>query len=344
MPSTVGVWAHQLPHWFPGNAIKSRFRPTVITSGGRSRALADDYVVLDVDALKRFGGFDVRRELGTSDPMDASIVVDATGARPPMSARQLAFGQVFPEAAIPEATRVPVLMDFTVPVPNHGNAALVPGDVPASFSYRLPLGDGTWLIEETILAVRVEGANGDECRLRLLDHLNHLQSERLTGLGVDGADAVGEETVDFALGPRHLSDAFPRGKPASGHAAFGAGAAWLHPATGYSVGTLLYGVDDFLDSIVEGKKASPPGGRALAWLRRRGLHVLLGFDAEETRRFFDAFFTLPDRAIREYLTGTTAIGTMGVMIRLAGPLARRTPRDLVTLLILFAGGKQGHKC
>lgn len=359
MPSTVGAWAHQLPAWLPAGAVASRFRPSVVTSGGRRRLLDDDYVVLDTAVLSRLGGFDVCRERGMrhadgavtirdgdGDGEDfgawtsSDVVVDAVGAAPGaavLEARQLAFGHVFREIDVPEHVRVPVLMDFTVPTgsdlpPDRADAT---GSYPATFSYRLPLGDGTWLIEETILAARASSGADDPRRAELHAHLHRMQSRRLADLGLDPARAIADETVDFPMGPRHLPDDDPR----KGHGHFGAVGGWMHPATGYCVGAVLADVDRFLDQLEARADASPPGGRPLAWLRRRGLHVLLGFDADQTREFFDSFLSLPDAAIREYLTGTSTPRTLAVMVALAMPLGRRNPKTLARLLATFADGK-----
>lgn len=359
MPSTVGAWAHQLPAWLPAGAVASRFRPSVVTSGGRRRLLDDDYVVLDTAVLSRLGGFDVCRERGMrhadgavtirdgdGDGEDfgawtsSDVVVDAVGAAPGaavLEARQLAFGHVFREIDVPEHVRVPVLMDFTVPTgsdlpPDRADAT---GSYPATFSYRLPLGDGTWLIEETILAARASSGADDPRRAELHAHLHRMQSRRLADLGLDPARAIADETVDFPMGPRHL----PGDDPRKGHGHFGAVGGWMHPATGYCVGAVLADVDRFLDQLEARADASPPGGRPLAWLRRRGLHVLLGFDADQTREFFDSFLSLPDAAIREYLTGTSTPRTLAVMVALAMPLGRRNPKTLARLLATFADGK-----
>ena len=359
MPSTVGAWAHQLPAWLPADAVASRFRPSVVTSGGRRRLLEDDYVVLDTAVLSRLGGFDVCRERGMrhadgavtirdgdGDGEDfgawtsSDVVVDAVGAAPGaavLEARQLAFGHVFREIDVPEHVRVPVLMDFTVPTgtdlpPDRADAT---GSYPATFSYRLPLGDGTWLIEETILAARASSGADDPRRAELHAHLHRMQSRRLADLGLEPARAIADETVDFPMGPRHLPDDDPR----KGHGHFGAVGGWMHPATGYCVGAVLADVDRFLDQLEARDYASPPGGRPLAWLRRRGLHVLLGFDAKQTREFFDSFLSLPDAAIREYLTGTSTPRTLAVMVALAVPLGRRNPKTLARLLATFADGK-----
>ncbi|WP_141743045.1 lycopene cyclase family protein [Corynebacterium sp. HMSC11E11] len=462
MPTTVGAWAHQLPDWLPDDAVASRFRPTVITSGGRRRLLDDDYVVLDTAVLSGLGGFAVREEPGNGgstmrftwtgddeegagdghaaggavarfarigervtsalvrarellrpDPAEGpgatvhheyydaddddvpadfvdpngpdgdfyewtspDVVIDAIGATPfsaVLDARQIARGHLFREEDIPERHRVPVLMDFRVPGGAGDEMADELADdastgAPATFSYRLPLGDGTWLIEETILAARASSDPGDPRSAELHRHVRRRQAARVADLGIDPAAAIAVEIVDFPLGPWRLPDNRPRvalanrltfiplgrggsvldlsfltrpfggdGVPGYGH--FGAMGGWMHPATGYSVGAVLSDVDRFLDRVGSRSDASPPGGRPLAWLRRRGLHVLLAFDDVRTRQFFDAFFTLPDAAIRESLTGTSAPRTLAVMARLLIPLARRSPAMLAKLLLTFADGK-----
>ena len=320
MPSTVGAWAHQLPRWLAPSAVVSRFRPTVVTSDGTPRLLRDEYAVLDTDALAGLGGFEVRLERADPDALPpADVTVDTTPTRP-ATARQLAYGQIFGEDDVPVQHRVPVLMDFSVP------AGAADEGLPATFSYRLPLGDGRWLIEETILATQVEPGEGEP----LHGYLRRMQAHRLMGLGVDAALAHDDEVVDFPLAPLAL----PRAS--RGASRFGAAGGWMHPATGYSVGAALADVDRFLDRLAGGQPAGPPGGIAQTWLRRRGLHVLLGFDPDETRAFFDAFFRLPDPAIRTYLTGPSAAGTLAVMLRLAPALGRRSPATLAHLLARFA--------
>src|SRR5699024_1493722 len=98
--------------------------------------------------------------------IDPDVVVDAVGADSGavLVARQLAFGQGVRESDLPEGLRVPVLMDFTVPGPAGSGDEWAAEGYPATFSYRLPLGDGTWLIEETILAARTSADPGDPGR------------------------------------------------------------------------------------------------------------------------------------------------------------------------------------
>lgn len=331
---------------------------------------------------------DADEDDGLGEWFAPDVVVDATPGQCRLPIRQLAYGQIFDAADIPERHRFPVLMDFTVPPASsadgaHGadsnasRAAESPSGYPATFSYRLPLGDGRWLIEETILAAHVDDpgdaggepgrpvAAGETDAAELKAHLRRMQARRLRSLGVDPDAAVAEENVDFPVAPCGLPDNRPRtplrdalagiplrrdgsvlldlgflaapfsGRGVPGYGTFGAAGGWMHPATGYSVGAVLADADRFLDRLADRGNANPPGGVPLAWLRRRGLHVLLSFDARHARAFFDAFFRLDDRHIRTYLTGGSVTGTLAVMLRLGPVLAVHSPATLGRLLRAF---------
>lgn len=341
-PSTVGAWADQLPGWLPAAAVAARVRPVLIDAAGRERALDSEYAVLDVGALAGLGGFAVARARADARCGPAGPEVTAPGAaagagwdrpdavadtRParPLAARQLAYGQVLPAAALPAAHRRAVLMDFRVPAGAPAGADALP----ATFSYRIPLGGGRWLVEETILAVAADAA-GDAA---LHAHLRRMQAARLADLGVAPGAALAEEVVDFPLGPRRMP---PRRRRGGGLVRFGAAAGWMHPATGYSVGWALADADRVLDVLAAGRAAAAPGGAAATWLRRRGLRVLLGFDAPATRAFFAEFARLPEPRIRAYLTGASPAGIAATMVALAPGLARRAPRVLGRLLATVA--------
>ncbi|MBV7295434.1 hypothetical protein KRX51_05810 [Corynebacterium sp. TAE3-ERU12] len=269
----------------------------------------------------------------------------------PLLARQLAFGQVFEEADLPVTHRRLVLMDFTVAGQPHP-------EMPATFSYRIPLGDGRWLVEETILATTV----GDRGHAEALHaYLREQQRARLEALGIDAGCAVDEEVVDFPLGPWKLQDQRPRraiadklrnipvgskaaldlswlvpfsGNNAPGEVHFGAAGGWMHPATGYSVGAVLADVDRVLDRGLAGKNTNPPGGVRLGRLRRLGLAVLLSFSPDQTRVFFDAFFRLSDRRIFAYLTGSSLRGTALTMVSLLPHLVPH--RETLSRLLVTA--------
>lgn len=325
------------PRWWD---IRFWFRADPLSGPGA--VVWDDWYD-EPDDVPRPDGYGDPNEPGSwFEPWSRPDVVIDTTIQAHLRARQLAVGDIVAEEDVPTRHRVPVLMDFRPP------EADVAG-MPATFSYRLPLGDGRWLIEETVLATRVAGPAD---RARLLAGLRTLQDARLAGLGIDGAAVVGTETVDFPLGPLGLPDNrpstplagllkqtwldlpfVPEAVPGYGH--FGAAGGWMHPATGYSVGAVLADVDRVLDRLAARGDSSPAGGRMLAHLRRRGLRVLLAFTPGQTRTFFDAFFRLPAPAIRAYLTGTSVPATLSVMAALAVPLGRRSPRALLTLVGAF---------
>lgn len=321
MPSTIGMWAREKPGWLGEDAVGKRFLPVVIDSQGRARELADEYLILDPDHLASLGGFDIVRERASLDGVRDTV---STVNPNPLGARQYAVGKIFPEAAIPESLRTPVMMDFR-DISQRPQAS-------ATFSYRVPLGGDRWLIEETILVSRIGSAEAMEL---LRENLGH----RLGILGIDPARAIDDETVDFPVGPATVRSLF------TGPQRFGVAGGWMHPATGYSVGASLADVDRFLD-VVAGKRRSrkrrilPPGGLPKLWLRRRGLTVLLAFTPAQQRLFFDSFFTLPDSLIHRYLTGHG--GTAGTLVAMASlmlPLGRRSPMVLGRLLNAFCTGR-----
>src|SRR5699024_1878340 len=207
-PSAVRVWAYQLPDWFPEDAVASRFTPDVSSHTGR-QVLTAEYAMLAPGWEQHLAGFDVVEKkaepaitvlfgvpgqkgrplrswfqpksdelLSVMSEDDTLIdIVDhllITTTPSPMSARQLAHGLVVPEGSVPEAHRRGVLMDFS-PV------AGFPDDGPVTFSYRVPLGDGTWLIEETILATDWDPET-------LLEHLKVKNLARLEQLGITMED------------------------------------------------------------------------------------------------------------------------------------------------------------
>lgn len=330
LPSTIGVWEHQLPEWVPDSFVRSRFRPHIVLHDGSRRALSATYCIVDNEVFNNLGGFEVVKERLTSDDarieVGNSLVIDATGGQGAPAIRQIAYGQVFEESALPTELRVGVLMDFRPPV----------GCSAGSFSYRVPLGDGRWLIEETILATKLgqefQFATDDDA----LGWLRDRQRRRLAEMCIDGDAAVGEELVSFPLVPRKAPNAIRvwRNKRANEPMPFGLAGGWMHPATGYSVGNALSGVDVFL-----GKAGStPPGGVALWHLRRRGLAALLSFTAEEQAEFFTAFFQLPEKRIFEYLTGASVVGTLRAMGSVAKPLARDNLKLLFGLVSGFGKG------
>lgn len=312
LPSTIGLWERELPQWMGAEAVGKRFFPTVIGAGGDKHVLSDAYIILNPHILEGLGGYHVER--ATAVPANAEGAVVSTVNAEPLAVRQYAYGAILPESAIPPEHRTPVLMDFQD----------VSGgeDCAATFSYRVPLLDGRWLIEETIVVSRLGGADAMEVLQRNL-------TRRLAVLGIDETAIEEYEIVDFPVGPARLRSLL-------GVQKFGVAGGWMHPATGYSVGSMLADVDRVLDRISKGRQVLPRGGWPLLWLRRRGLVVLLSFSPQQTREFFDAFFTLPNSLIHNYLTGRGGVpGTAAAMISLVVPLVQRSPKVLGTLLNAF---------
>lgn len=97
---------------------------------------------------------------------------------------------------------------------------------------------------------------------------------------------------------------------------FGAAAAMVHPATGYSITRSLTEAPKYAAALAEALRANRTSAEAAAqawsylWSadRRRqrafmifGLELILQLDVPQTRDFFNAFFKLPDRLWRGFL-------------------------------------------
>ncbi len=374
LPATIGVWMDQLPDWLPDGFLRSRFQPQVIVAepgkrGSRSVKLSREYGVVDNQELAQLGGYQADPQVITREQMDAedeapktavvfttgkglarsksTAVADAGGEREPAASPyyQFAYGQVFRETDLPDKVRQPTLMDFRRPdrpeVPKELSAELAHlYDTIPTFSYRLPLGDGTWLIEETILATavrdqfptankrtlhhpRVTVANAEAA----LQYLRLMQGKRLEMIGVDSNLAIDDEVVAFPMLSPLLNRADITNKTSTPsttstpskyqHWGFGSvgvrsrsgkpAGSWLHPATGYSVGATAATVDSQVERILAGIAPQPPGGRFAGILLRRGLGALLEFPPRQTQIFFSAFFDLAPKRIEAYLTpGSTS--------------------------------------
>jgi len=247
------------------------------------------------------------------------VLIDASGAgspfvervhrRPP--AHQVAYG-VFLHAPghrfdLDRAT----LMDFR---PAGSPASTAAGE-PPSFLYLLPLSADRLFLEETSLAHR-PGANMAVLRTRL--------EARLASLGLDQAPRTGEERCSIPMG---------LGLPVQGQplVPFGAAAAMVHPATGYSIAHALRKAEPVAEAIVTalgegGVELARAAGNAAVWSRAQratwelyafGLEALVSMDAAETSRFFDTFFRMPISSWAGYLAGTLNPSELGgVMTRL----------------------------
>lgn len=281
--ATYAAWADELPADTPTKASSTDVRAFARTEHRINRT----YVVLDNAALHRLpetvtvhrgrlisrvdGPRGSTANLTDGSRLAAALLIDATGAQPGRNhAEQTAVGTV-----ITSADTTTTLMDW--------------GD-DGTFRYEVPLGGNRRLVEETSLAAR-PGMPLQELRRRLHAHTT--------------LESTHEERVRFALD-------VPRTKTF----AFGSKAGFVHPATGYSVGTALCLAPQvalaIADALPAGPRAArmaaqhliwPPSAKLVHRLRRRGLEVLLHLTPDQTRDFFELFFTLDPKLQRAYLSG-----------------------------------------
>lgn len=320
---TYAAWTDELPAWLGGDVLRATSRrPRVF--GTREHVLDRVYAVLDNVALHHaldLSGTRVvhgaaRAVLPDAVRLDDGVevrarrVIDARGLRQdPALAEQTAFGIVLPaSAATPAMGGADCwFMDWRR---DNGTS---PAD-PPSFLYAVPLGEDTVLLEETCLVGR-PGLPLDELRRRL--------DARLRSRGVEPPANLEVERVRFAVEA-------PRGREAV--AAFGARAGLIHPGTGFSVAASLSAVDDVVDALVAGsdpgKALWPWRARAVRALRETGLSALLRLEPARTAEFFDAFFSLPVRRQRAYLSAredlSGTVAAMWSLFRAVPPPIRRT--------------------
>lgn len=322
--ATYGVYTADLPDWFDDGAVAARAESiTVFTP--TERVIPHGYAIMNAPAFQRtlgLDGADVRACLAVavsattvtcSDgrQVQAGHVVDARGTRAGdhrRRPRQTAAGAFEPSDDVST-----VLMDWR----RTSNAS--PGDA-RSFSYRVALGDGRRLVEETCLA-GAPPIDVDELAER-----NRARTGRTSpGEGLD-------EVVDFPL----LVDTTPWRRVDDGPVMFGAAGGLMNPATGYSVGQSLLAADVVVGAIVAGHdphEALWPRRARLAYrLRVRGLAVLLSLDSDEVVTFFDAFFRVHPSLQRRYLSGHS--DASGVLRAMAAVFARLPIRLRARVMVL----------
>jgi len=275
-----------------------------------------------VGAAPTSSGVDV--VLGDRRWLSGRALVDASGAPPALlrtarrarPAFQAASGltAVFDRPPLAGA----VLMDWSV-----GPAR----EPDPSFLYGFDLGDGRFFVEETSLARRP--ALGVRELRRRLEH-------RLAALGVRALETSATESVLIPMGLA-IAD---RTQPAIG---FGAAASFVHPVSGYSLAASLRGAPRLAAALHDAIRvrrtevrslaalgwdaAWPPSHRRARMLHQVGLEVVLGLDLGETRSFFEAFFSLPQRRWHDYLspeaTARDVAAAMAALSRAAPPEVRR---------------------
>lgn len=323
---TYGVWAQDLGEP-PEGVVRSLVRRPEIRAHSR-HVLPREYAVLDNAALQHalpIDGAQVRAARLTDEEVvalrtEATVVVDARGARPVARPRdgspaQTAFGIVVParDAAPALDGAEGLVMDWRTDwAPARG-----PVPAPATFLYAIPLGDGTVLLEETCLAA-APGLPVEELKARL--------RRRLLSRGVPRSvveDPVAREVVRIPMRGRGRRP--PRGVLAVGTAGRGG-----NVVTGYSVTHSLLTADPLAALIVEGRtpREADPLAPADA-LREAGLRALLRLDVEGTLDLFDAFGRLPGARQRAFWSRETGAG--GMAASMWGMFARMPTRSRVGL-------------
>jgi lycopene beta-cyclase len=319
-PATYGMWADECAALPAGSRWVGTASARVF--GLTERRLGRGYVVLDNESVRlaldgprtvagavaavHAGPRGCTVELRDGRVLAAAVVIDATGAASRHScAEQTAYGVAISGVDVDEA----VFMDWRPP----------PGFSPGTFLYTVPLPDGRVLFEETSLAAR-PGLGFPELRARLRARLD------LTG-----------GTAERVRIPVGLP--FPRDR--SGVIAFGAAAAMVHPATGYSIADTFRLAPRLAQAIAGGLRHGPraavragrhtvwpPAARATHLLRRRGLAVLLSLPPTRLPEFFELFFALPADLQRRYLSAradpAATAAAMLAIFRAATPSLRST--------------------
>lgn len=327
--STYGAWADELPKGAPIAA----HAPVTRAVGTEHHVLDREYVVLDNARLQVLSP-SVHVEVGKSTSialgphrssvrladgrtLTAALVVDATGA-PPSRGRveQTAAGVVVPaeEAKAVLGDGEALVMDWRQPP--------VTGVEWPTFLYAVPLGGDRVLLEETSLARR-PGLPVAELRTRL--------AARLAEHGI--VPTTVEEQVRFPVDLHRTA-----------RLTFGAAAALVHPATGYSVATTLTLAPLVAEAVAEALPKGPRAARAAAkqviWspaakvvhtMRRHGLRALLAMPPEQVPEFFDLFFRLPEELRRSYLSDREDVAGA---TRAMAELFRHAPWRLRRTLVL----------
>ncbi|WP_296135575.1 lycopene cyclase family protein [uncultured Corynebacterium sp.] len=362
-PPTMGAWAHQIPQWL-------RHHPHPYLSRSWPRVWGDDweavlpetYVILNPDALRDqlwnagdTQSVSIHDEWYASRHDDADVVIDtraSSGGFVPV--RQLAVGLVLPERLLPHHHRRPVLMDMRTlpdsasssrPTPDDGASTTAhPGvDVPSrmTFNYRMPLGPGQWLIEETIVATLCRGPeHSPHSETAQLEYLRWALDRRLEQLGINPEiarrHAVREEVVSFPVAPLHrrIPHVARRNNGVTSIFPWGAAAGLMHAATGYSIGSAVDRADKEIGwaahwagypsllQLIVGAVHGPPGGWIAGWLQRRGLGATLQLNSEEMRLFYREFFAMSPPRIRDYLTSSHGLDIARSMVSVVARLVR----------------------
>ncbi len=242
-----------------------------------------------------------RIELADGRAVDCDVFVDARGAAPgTWRAAQTAWGEVCEATDVPFSHDAMCLMDWRAVGEAH--------DVP-SFLYAMPLGDGRWFFEETVL-VAEPPVPPAQLRARL--------HRRLDAAGVIRGRVLAEERCVIPMD-------VPLRVPAGRVVAVGAAAGLVHPATGYSVARgfrmaprVAQAAADLVASgadAIDSRTIMPESERGADVLLRFGAGVLPGWSDDEIRTFFDAFFRIPAPLRDAYLSGDAPVSLLAAAMR-----------------------------
>ena len=363
-PNTYGIWRDELDEaGLTGVTRQTWSRTLVELPDDRTFDLDRTYALIDNDALRttlreRADGaeaewlegvvVDVDRDLAPTAPVrvrtreghtwTARLAIDATGHRSPSDDEepwsgpgyQVAVGQVLAAEGDDPPPDSMTLMDFRPPEGAERSD-------PPTFLYEMAT-DDRQLVEETVLVSRPKAA---------FDRLEQRLRTRLRRRGWTDRQVLETERVVIPMG-RSL----PEVDPDSGLLPFGAAAEMVHPASGYMVGRTLLSADPMADAVADTlRRRSGPtaaagavraGWRAI-WPRELvrtrhllqfGMEALLAMDTRQTHAFFEAFFSLPSSAWRDYLSGTAGPGrTARIMMDVFSRASLSTKTHLTRMAI-----------
>ena len=270
----------------------------------------------------------------------ARLVVDATGHRSGLLARepgpapghQVAWGELLAVEGPLDPTRM-TFMDWTGTGPEERDEEL-----PPTFLYAMPVGEGRLFVEETVLTARLPRPPGE-----YFEPLARRLHRRLDRLGVvrTGPALEVERCIIPMGGPLPRLDQRTLG--------FGGAAGMVHPATGYMITQALRRRDRVADAIAEQLRGWVSPGRPSrsiwqaiwtadelrAWrLYGFGMEVLAELDRAGLERFFAEFFELPEPRWRGFVSADVSTASlMTTMLRYyaaaPGPIRRRLSAGLL---------------
>jgi lycopene cyclase-like protein len=261
--------------------------------------------------------------LRSGQRLRARVVVDATGEGSLLerneapAAWQTAYGALLTiRGGHPWALDEIGLMDF------RGEDEL------PTFLYAQPLSSDRVFVEETTL-IRSPEVPISELRDRLF--------KRLSRMGIDIEDVADEE---------HCRIRMIGSRPVFGQRAlgFGAAAGMVHPASGYQLARLPAAAEAVADALASNLSDGAPKASAEAWkalwpasrqrqwaLYRFGAKILCELDAEDTRRFFDAFFKIDPSLWAGFLSATLSpLGLARAMAAVFSAASISTRRQLLS--------------